>query len=258
MKTLLAMCLTVADNYTEIFNARGHSYNEATNFSPNARFIERELLIDRLRANATSVVLDAPAGGGYLADGIPLAKRMYCMEPSYVFGKPLQSSRHHLLNGSLERMPVKNNCIDRVGSLAGLHHLPSKQVFFDEAYRVLRPKGIVAVADVQVKTPAALFLNDTVNRLTETGHKGIFFEQNEMTQNLEAAGFSHCEEELLKCPWLFDKKEHMVKFCTLLFGLINASPAAVLSEIENNLNVSEQGGKIQLDWSLVYAVGQKL
>lgn len=258
MKTLLATCHTVVNSYTDIFNARGHSYNEATNFAPNARFLERQLLIDRLCANTNSVVLDAPAGGGYLADGIPLAKRMYCMEPSYIFGKPLQSSRHQLLNGSLEQMPVKNSCIDRVGSLAGLHHLPSKQVFFDETYRVLRPKGIVAVADVQVKTPSALFLNDTVNRLTETGHHGIFFEQNEMTLNLEAAGFSHCTEELLKCPWLFDKKEHMVTFCTLLFGLVNASPAAVLSEIENNLNVSTKGGKIQLGWSLVYAVGQKL
>jgi len=258
MKTLLATYLTVVNSYTDIFNVRGHSYNEATSFAPNARFIERQLLIDRLRANTTSVILDAPAGGGYLADGIPLAKRIFCMEPSYIFGKPLQSSRHQLLNGSLELMPVKSGCVDRVGSLAGLHHLPSKQVFFNEAYRVLRPKGILAVADVQVKTPAALFLNDTVNRLTETGHQGIFFEQNEMTLKLQAAGFSHCTEQLLKCPWLFDKKEQMVTFCTLLFGLVNASRASVLSEIENNLNVLTHDGKIQLDWSLVYAVGQKL
>jgi len=245
-------------SYTQIFDTRGNSYNEATDFAPNARFTERQLLIERLRADNNTVILDAPAGGGYLADGIPQAKLIYCMEPSYIFSKPQQLNSHLLFNGSLESMPAQNNSVDRVGSLAGLHHLESKQLFFNESYRVLRHNGILAVADVQINTAPALFLNDTVNRLTETGHQGIFFEENEMTLKMEAAGFSHCSEKLLKCPWAFDNKEDMVKFCTLLFGLVNATHNSILSEIENNLEVKTKGAKILLDWSLVYSVGYKI
>jgi len=45
---------------------------------------------------------------------------------------------------------IGNNSVDRVLSLAGLHHLTAKQKqqFFFEAHRVLRPGGLIVVADV--------------------------------------------------------------------------------------------------------------
>jgi ubiquinone/menaquinone biosynthesis C-methylase UbiE len=45
---------------------------------------------------------------------------------------------------------VASNAVDRVLSLAGLHHMSTdqKQQFLAEAYRVLRPGGMIVVADV--------------------------------------------------------------------------------------------------------------
>lgn len=55
---------------------------------------------------------------------------------------------------SITSMPeIKNNTVDRVFSLAGLHHLTTlqKQQFFEEVHRILRPGGMLVVADVMSK-----------------------------------------------------------------------------------------------------------
>jgi len=242
------------------FQTRGGDYNRAGAACPDARAIERQLLIDRLRLRGDEIICDAPAGGGYLADGIAETPgshgRIICVEPSAAFAAGI-NPRHETHIAPLERLPLTDASIDRAGSLAGLHHLEAPQRFFHETHRVLRSSGVFAVADVREGSPPAVFLNDAVHRLTETGHDGRFFREGRFAEMLATCGFVDIEERCETCPWRFPDVDTMTRYCRTLFGMYNADEAAVRREIDAALDVRETDGGVELQWSLLYASGVK-
>ena len=148
------------ESYEKIFDARGDSYNQATVMCPNARYTERQLLLDRLNLKAGLSLCDIPAGGGYVADGIDVKLRetmdIVCLEPSFNFAQGLHK-RHRCIVSKFNSIPLSDNSFDRLSSLAGIHHLADKQLFFNDVARVLKPEGIFTIADVQVDTPPPYF-----------------------------------------------------------------------------------------------------
>lgn len=246
------------DDYTRTFDTRGGDYNQAGRMCPDARRIERRLLIDRLRLDGDLVVCDVPAGGGYLADGIveesTFSGRVICVEPSHAFAKGIDE-RHERHVAPLEALPLADVSVDRVGSLAGLHHLDSPAAFFDEAFRVLKPGGRIAVADALDGSPQAVFLNDAVNRLTHTGHEGRFFARGAFAAMLADAGFTDIEERHESFAWTFTSVEQMATYCRTLFGMFKADAAQVRAEIEAVLPVRTIDAGVELGWSLLYASG---
>ena len=180
-----------ADAYTRIFEVRGGSYNAAHALVPDARDTERALLLERLDLRPGLAVLDVPAGGGYVADGLRARVgdlSLVCVEPAAAFAAGLDRA-HRRVRGALERLPFADACFDRVASLAGTHHLESRLAFFRECRRVLRRGGRFAVADAAADTPVARFLNGPVDRFTTTGHDGRFFADGEAQELLARAGF---------------------------------------------------------------------
>src|SRR5512139_252408 len=111
--------------YERIFNARGDSYNNACRVCPYARDTERSLLIDRLIIKPDQKICDVPAGGGYLAEGIARLYRssegIICVEPAQGFIDGIDG-RFSRVRSSLTDMALRTGAIDRIGSLAGLHH----------------------------------------------------------------------------------------------------------------------------------------
>jgi SAM-dependent methyltransferase len=248
-----------ATSYEGIFESRGASYNAATRYCPHARESERRQLIEMLDLRPGAVVVDVPAGGGYLAEGIvahqPLAQ-VICIEPSIEFSKAVART-FPLTIARLVGFPLVDACTDRVGSLAGIHHLEDKQAFFDEVFRLLKPGGVFAVADVKAGSAVARFLDDAVDRLSETGHAGMFLEERELSGLLENAGFRVMDDRYRPCPWRFEDIEQMGTFCKLLFGLVRASVDGVIQEITRALAVAETGSGVEMDWGLIYAAGVK-
>lgn len=245
--------------YEEIFNERGALYNKAMKLCPDARGKERDELINRLQLHDNLLLCDIPAGGGYVADGICQVYKdkinIVNIEPSLVFVRGI-SQQHVSVVGQAESIPLASNSMDRVSSLTGLHHMIDKQVLFNEVARILKSDGLFAVADVQVDTSPARFLNDAVDRLTETGHEGIFLGPDELTQRLTDAGFVNIQEELVAYTWDFPNHEILVQYCKDLFGMVRATEVQIDTEIQHALKVIDHESSAHLEWCLVYAVGQ--
>ena len=240
-------------DYEQIFEQRGSLYNRATRACPQARARERALLLERLALQPGVTVCDAPAGGGYVAEEI--ARRgidVICVEPSRAFATDIDRGFRTVIT-PLEEIALPAASVDRVASLTGLHHLPSKAAFLREAARILRPGGRIAVADVLDGTAPAHFLNGPVDRLSETGHDGRFLAPGELTRLLEEAGFAEAAEEHCEYTWPFADVPTMVRYCSDLFGLTKGTPDEVLMELERGPGVSRGADGVALRWSLVYA-----
>lgn len=249
-------------DYSQVFTQRGHMYNRASKRYPLARATERRLILDRLDLRAGLTVCDAPAGGGYVAAGIAElfgdGVRVICVEPSAKFAAGIDSKFDRVVS-PLEKIDLPDASVDRVVSLAGLHHLPSKLAFFREAARILKPGGVFAVGDVMTGTPAALFLNGPVDRLSETGHDGEFLAAGELTRLLATAGLRNANEEHCRYTWDFPAEQAMAAYCKDLFGLTKADETEVRREIDKHLEVTiAADGGAHMHWSLAYASATRL
>jgi len=170
-------------DYEETFEARGHLYNRAMARFPAARERERALLIERLRLRGDERCCDAPAGGGYVANGLrqkllASAPAIACVEPSARFaqGIPKEHERH---TRPLDDSGLAASSIDALASLAGLHHLEDRLRIYRAWAYVLRPGARIAIADVQSDTGPARFLNGFVDAHNSQGHRGVFIEEGE-------------------------------------------------------------------------------
>lgn len=250
------------DAYRSIFEARGDMYNAASRLVPEARAAEREVLIQRLAVERGQIVLDVPAGGGYLADGIHRslggAVELICVEPSEVFAEALDPGYRRIVS-DMRRLPLMDATVDRAGSLAGLHHLedPDKARTLNEMVRVLRSGGRLAVADVRTGSDVAAFLNGPVDRYCATGHDGMFLDDGFLSDTLSAAGLEAVEEAEVRYRWRFPDRETMARYCWNLFGLTEGDEGEVLAAIEDSLEVSELPDGIGMGWGLTFAWGRR-
>lgn len=247
------------NEYTDIFNNRGDLYNEAARIQPFARETERQILIDFLQLENHHTVCDVPAGGGYLADGlckyVDCPDQIICVEPSVTFAEGINAAFTTYI-ASMNSLPLSDSTVDRVGSLAGLHHHKDKAKFFREVCRILKKGGIFAVADVLEGTAVGEFLNGPVDHYSTTGHRGIFLEKGEFEKLLGVAGFDYFEEKHISYSWKFESEEKMTLYCKSLFGLVKANLQEVSSAIEHYFECEITDKGINLPWSLLYGVGK--
>lgn len=245
------------NDYIKTFDARGHEYNDAISACPGAREAERQAVLQHLACQPGTTIIDAPAGGGYVADGLaaqwPGAVNIICVEPSAKFAAPL-NGRYQTLISPLDEVELPDHSIDGIVSLAGLHHLNDKRPVYREWLRLLKPDGRLAVGDVSTDTGTGEFLNSFVNEHTPGGHNGIFIAAGEFRAQLEGEGFSVSTERLEDVPWQFPDEDTMGRFCKALFGIANASAAATTAALSKHIGVSVNSDQtIRLNWQLRYA-----
>ena len=241
------------DTYSQIFERRADAYHAAIRAHPLARRHEFEAVLQRLAPVAGERVLDAPAGGGYFKAWLPARVTWIAVEPAADFCGHLDGAApgDRLLNCALEAMTLPANGVDACVSLAGVHHLPDRRLFYGEVARVLRPGGRFVLADVATDSPVAQFLNGYCNEANSMGHDGRFLGE-ETPADLDACGLAVVADELVPCPWTFADRTELGDFCRMLFGLDRAGSAtAACAAAERTVGLHlEPGGGVRMAWSL--------
>lgn len=244
-------------SYRDIFNIRGQMYHDAMAQYPQARAMEFQLPLAELDLQPGDTLIDLPSGGGYLADYISHDINLHCLESSQAFAQLCQAKGHHVSLFSNDQLPLPNQSVDKIVSIAGLHHIEDKVPLFTEMQRILKSQGQICIADVEHNSPVALFLDDIVHRYTETGHRGSYLGEH-IVLELEQAGFQQIQHKQIHYTWNFPSVEAMVSYCRLLFGMEKASLEQVHLGIKQYLGYQEdKDGAVGLDWQLCCLMAYK-
>jgi SAM-dependent methyltransferase len=241
------------NTYADIFNQRGQHYHRAMLDYPLARQAEFQTAIDCLELQAGHVLCDVPSGGCYLAQFIPVPIKLISVETSSEFIRQANPQENNvtITTSTVTEIPLLDQSVDRIISLAGLHHVANQSGFYREAYRLLKSQGILALVDVRQGSGVDGFLNGFVHKHNSMGHQGNFLGLHTIDELL-SAGFEVRQASPKSYDWYFDSPESMVRCCKLLFGIDRADDAKILVGIEQHLGYREEAGQCLMHWELYF------
>ena len=236
------------DSYAEIFAERARDYHAAMVACPNARDSEFQAVLEPLAACPDGLLCDIPSGGGYLAPYLKPGMRYLGVEPARDFldASPAALERVH---GDITSVPLPDQTVDYVVSLAGLHHEPGLERVFGEMRRLVRPGGRVVIADVAEGTAPARFLNGFVADNNPLGHDGRFLDDG-TAHLLEEAEFAVSEDKLIDVPWTFESHAQAGSFCRQLFGTTALTAEQVADALAEWIGFDKADGQPRLRWQL--------
>jgi cyclopropane fatty-acyl-phospholipid synthase-like methyltransferase len=239
------------DTYRDIFNHRGQGYHQAMRQSGIARQAEFQQVIQLADLTPGMTIGDIPSGGSYLQTYLDLPTTVLSVETStqFLYNHPAQPQS--ILCDRFSHIPLLSNHLDRIISLAGVHHFENQPAFYREAHRLLKPNGLFILADVQENTPVAHFLNDFVDLHNSKGHRGQFLSEKTRSQ-LQKTGFSILKSQLTSVPWRFQTIPQMTQFCQQLFGLDLATPEQILNGLSTYLGYQYHKREYHLNWELLF------
>lgn len=228
--------------YKDIFDKRGGAYHKAMEGWPTARRAEFDALFAQRPLKSGDVLIDIPAGGGYLGGFLP---------------KGVDYIPREITAGFSPDTPVVEwdgdwdaPAADRVVSCAACHHFEDHQAHFDHCLAALKPGGVVHIADADVLSPLCAFLDEFVGAHTPTGHHGNF---------LPAPGdpfyapYAVARCETVATPWRFPSLKDAGAFCIALFGLtIDDGDRALDALRDYGIGVVENDDGATIDWRLTY------
>ena len=242
------------DAYTEDFAERGRSYDLAMQRWPQVRAAEFAQVIAAANLHSGMTLADVPAGGGYLANFLPPGIRYLPHEPCLSFN--LSHAEAAVQSApSVLPLPYQSQGVDRVISLAGVHHYDHKCTFHKEVHRVLQPQGLYVLSDVAEGSKVAAFLDNFVGQHNGTGHEGHYLGDN-LAAELYTAGFTIKSDFRERFIWKATSVEQLAEFCLNLFGLKQLSVPEMEVALSQYLGLVNLADGVGLKWELRTVVSQ--
>jgi len=247
--------------YAAIFDARGGHYNLANHRYPLARAEEARAILGHLDLPAAGAArwLDVAAGGGYLAqralaEGVKApavacdASLPFLIESSGYRGRALSQ---------YESLPFADATFSAAGCLAAFHHADDPVSVAGEMLRVTVPGGRAAVGDVEPGSAPAAFLNDFVDRHTDTGHHGRFVTAALLRDAFSSAGGRRVRTEAREVSWHFPSRAAASDFCRELFGIRPSTPDGELAEALADVGLDGNGASARLPWRMIFVSAER-
>ena len=236
--------------YDESFKKRTKNYIYAQETYPNVMKNEFQITLSICDLKPYDKFVNIPADNGlirkkYLDDTI-------CYIPMEI------NELFHRITGyilcELNRLPLENKSVDKILTLASLHHfdINDRKKYYNEVKRVLKSNGIFVIGDIVKNSSQEHFLNEFVNNFNSQGHKGIFFSPDDK-KLLEKCGFK-VEIEYQTYPWKFNSIYEMCDYCKNLFGLdLIKKDEDIINGIKTYLDFYENDdGSCYFMWNLIY------
>lgn len=231
-------------DYDIVFETRAVDYNYAVQTYPNILSNELSTAAFMVDAQPNEVIVNIPGAC------VDISKYL----PNSVIYKPYETNRifSSLTGISYSAnfdIPEPNNSVDKVISIASLHHSTDDEriEFYKSAHRCLKPGGKLVIGDVCIGSQEDKWLNEFVNKFN--GHNGKFW-------SVDDAKLMHnfnVKTEMKNYPWVFSSHNEMIDFCKHLFGITNASDLEIAEGLKKHLNASDT----EFEWSLLYFIATK-
>ena len=245
-------------DYAGIFEARGLAHDEAFRRYPMACRDECRAILELASPRAGETLLDAPSAGGFLSWHIDVpGLRVVAADPSPVLHSLCRQRVADSHLAPLWKLPLADGQVDVIVCLAGLHHEPRLQDVFTEFWRLLRPGGRLAIAEVEAGSAPGDFLNGFVHRHNSHGHQGMFVDDR-YRHGLAGAGFAIGSDHESCYHWKFESRLAMADCLRLMFGIDQASPQQIIDAVEQTLGTDElSDGQTGMRWSLRHLLAVK-
>lgn len=240
-------------DYEKIMQQRFKGSSHVMRQFPFARRYEFTNAIELADLADGLTVVDYPSGGGYVEPFIENDVDLLnfdVIEPFLVQGRD-GLSKDKKFGDSDNKIPLAACSVDRLLSIAGIHHIANLKPFFNETYRILKPGGIFVIAEVLSGSPPARFLNEFVDRYSSSGHKGLFLDHN-TCMLLRQCGFNNVSVRDKEYPWIFNNEQEMIDFCRGLFFLDLASDEIIRQGLNEYLGFRRSGSEVRLEWMLSF------
>lgn len=243
------------------FDFIGATYEKALRMFPDTR-TDDQWILQKLDLNETDKIFEFAAGTGYLTNKIcPLIRKgkIIAQDISDVMLEYNKAKSReypfaiflHTLTRDLSDIHIANNFFDKVCSLGGFHHIEDQVTVVKNVYKKMKIGGLLCVGDFADNSSTQRYFDERVDKLTITGHQGLFLTESRMVNIGRYAGFSRIETITKKIPFYFDNEESIGKFYQLVHGL-NQEPSNTLIDIKKYFDIESQNGKIAVLMDYVY------
>jgi SAM-dependent methyltransferase len=232
-------------DYKEQFSKRADSYFSAMSAYPDAMNEEFQTAVDSLKLEGGERIVNIPGGCVNLERFLDSTIQYLSFEIDERFAAKVNQPVC-----TLWEVPCTNTSVDRVITVAALHHSSQEErrKFYQEVKRILKPNGLFVIADVEKGSSQDKWLNGFVNQYNSVGHKGLFWSEDDIGL-LQEEGFS-VEMVTKSYAWRFADREAMLAFSKDLFYLDKAN----LEEIQEGLTRVLGASEKTIPWRLVYFI----
>jgi ubiquinone/menaquinone biosynthesis C-methylase UbiE len=256
---------------------RWANYRKANNFFPEVRRREIEMMLDYVQPRKGETILECGAGNGALT--LPLAESVG-LRGKVIAYDVIDDNLKCVNRRNKNKLPIvtkkqtdpyvlpeEDGSVDKVVSLASLHHYDNRaahtgysgrQQIIKEFARVLKRGGQLIVGDVERNTNTQRYFDaiDKPRYCHPNGHPHDFLNEYVANKLCDEAGLDVQEFDTYDVRWFFDK-EDTEKFTGEFFNMLHNSKCSVKESYRLVRKHLEWNSCDDVIWPLFFMVAEK-